>query len=78
MQRSAGNMSKSSYDTDDDGVVDKSEGVRVVDDYPESPSLGDVVVKDAYDEEAEDKVVPKLVITASAPSSSSWAGTWGG
>lgn len=46
MQRCAGNMSKSSYDTDEDGVVDKAEGVRVVTDYPESPSLGDVVVKD--------------------------------
>jgi hypothetical protein len=46
MQRCAGNMSKSSYDTDEDGVVDKAEGVRVVTDCPESPSLGDVVVKD--------------------------------
>jgi len=42
MQRNTGNMSKSSYDTDEDGVVDKAEGVRVVTDYPESPSLGDV------------------------------------
>lgn len=46
MQRNTGNMSKSSYDTDEDGVVDKAEGVRVVTDFPESPSLGDVVVKD--------------------------------
>ena len=43
MQRNTGNMSKSSYDTDEDGVVDKADGVRVVTDYPESPSLGDVV-----------------------------------
>ena len=39
MQRNTGNMSKSSYDTDEDGVVDKADGVRVVTDYPESPSL---------------------------------------
>ena len=38
----------------------------------------EVVYADSYDEEAEYKVVPKLVITASAPSGSSWAGTWGG
>ena len=44
MQRNTGNMSKSSYDTDEDGVVDKAEGVRVVTDCPESPSLGEAVM----------------------------------
>lgn len=39
-------MSKSSYDTDEDGVVDKAEGVRVVTDFPADPALGDAVVKE--------------------------------
>jgi len=46
MQRNTGNMSKSSYDTDEDGVVDKAEGVRVVTDFPLDPSAGDAVVKE--------------------------------
>ena len=45
MQRNTGNMSKSSYDTDEDGVVDKAEGVRVVTDYPESPSAASSAIE---------------------------------
>ena len=41
-----GDMEKSTYDVDGNAVVDRADGVKNVDDLPESPSVGDIVVKD--------------------------------
>lgn len=39
-------MTKEEYDTDTDAVADKAEGIVSVDDFPESPTAGDMVEKD--------------------------------
>ncbi len=39
-------MQSEIYDPDVDGVVNKADGVRVVDDFPGDAVAGDVVVKD--------------------------------
>ena len=44
---SGGDMEKGVYDTDNDAVVDRAEGVRSVDDFPAEPSIGDMVVKES-------------------------------
>ena len=41
-----GDMEKSTYDVDGNAVVDRADGVKNVGDLPESPSVGDIVVKD--------------------------------
>lgn len=39
-------MTRATYDTDEDGIVDTAEGIREVDDFPTSPKKGDLVLKD--------------------------------
>lgn len=41
-----GDMKKSVYDIDQDGVVDKAEGIREVTEFPASPAVGDMVLKE--------------------------------
>jgi hypothetical protein len=41
-----GDMATSVYDTDEDGVVDLTEGIREVSEFPTSPKKGDMVLKD--------------------------------
>lgn len=42
---SGGDMEKGVYDTNGNAVVDYSEGVRDVSDFPVAPKVGEVVVK---------------------------------
>ena len=39
-------MTKAVYDTDEDGIADKAEGVRDLDDLPTSPDEGEMAAKD--------------------------------
>lgn len=38
-------MTKEEYDTDADTIADKAEGIESVEDFPESPTIGDMVEK---------------------------------
>lgn len=39
-------MTKAVYDTDEDGIADKAEGIREVEEFPSNPKKGDMVLKD--------------------------------
>ncbi len=39
-------MTKAVYDTDGDGIADKAEAIRALDDLPEAPTQGEIVEKD--------------------------------
>ena len=39
-------MTRATYDTDEDGIVDTAEGIREVEEFPTSPKKGDLVLKD--------------------------------
>jgi hypothetical protein len=41
-----GDMTKAVYDIDEDGIVDYTEGVREVSEFPSAPKKGDLVLKD--------------------------------
>ena len=44
--REISDMLKSVYDKDNDGIVDKAEGIRKVTEFPTNPTVGDLVLKD--------------------------------
>jgi hypothetical protein len=39
-------MLKSKYDVDNDDTIDTTEGIRMVTEFPVSPKVGDMVLKD--------------------------------